>query len=129
MILETSFIIDFLKGENDAVSKMQSLLYENIAYEIAAPTIFELWGGLEILENSEKEREKIVSLIGGIIVYPLDEESAKIAGKIDGELVRKGQRIETEDCMIAGIAISNNKKVLTRDPHFGRIEGLKIENY
>ena len=81
------------------------------------------------MENSEEEREKIISLIGGLIVYPLDEESAKIAGKIDGELVRKGQKIETEDCMIVGIALSNNKKILTRDPHFSRIERLKVENY
>ncbi len=129
MILETSFVIDFLKGENDAVSKMRSIIYENIAYEIAAPTIFELWGGLEIMENSEKEREKIVSLIEGLIVYPLDNESAKVAGRIDGELVKKGQKIDTEDCMIAGIALTNNQKILTRDQHFKRIGRVKIESY
>lgn len=129
MILETSFVIDFLKGEDDAVSKVQSLMYENIAYEIAAPTIFELWGGLEMMENMEKEREEIISLIGGLVVYPLDQEGAKIAGKIDGELIRKGQKIDTEDSMIAGIAIAHNKKVLTRDDHFNRIKELKVENY
>ena len=129
MILETSFIIDFLKGDENAVSKMQSLIDQNILYEITTPTIFELWGGLVNLEKPEKEQQRITSLLEGIIIFPLDEESAKIAGNIDGKLVKRGLKIDTEDSMIAGIAIKNNKKVLTRDKHFDRIEGLKIESY
>jgi|SRR3989338_1080120 len=129
MILETSFVIDFLQGDEDAISKMQSLIYEGVPYEIASPTIFELWGGLQNLEKPEKEQQKILSLMQGIAVFPLDEESAKIAGTIDGQLAKKGLAINTEDSMIAGIAIKNNKKILTRDRHFDRIEGLKIEKY
>ena len=129
MILETSFVVDFLKGDEDAVSKMQSLIDQNILYEITTPTIFELWGGLVNLEKPEKELQRITSLLEGIIIFPLDEESAKIAGNVDGQLVKRGLKIDTEDSMIAGIAIKNNKKVLTRDKHFDRIEGLKIESY
>jgi len=129
MILETSFVIDLLKGDEDVVSKMQSLIEQNIPYEITTPTIFELWGGLVNLEKPENEQHRIMSLLEGILIYPFDEESAKIAGNIDGQLVKKGLRIDTEDSMIAGIAIKNNKKVLTRDDHFNRIEGLKVEEY
>ena len=129
MILETSFVVDFLKGDEYAVSKMQSLIDKGIPYEITTPTIFELWGGLVNLEKSEKEQQRIISLLEGIVIFPLDEESAKIAGNVDGQLVKRGLKIDTEDSMIAGIAINNNKKVLTRDEHFSRIEGLKIESY
>lgn len=129
MILETSFVIDFLQGDEDAVSKMQSLVDQNIPYEITSPTVFELWGGLQNLGAPEKEQQKILTLMQGIAVFPLDEESAKIAGTIDGQLAKKGLTINTEDSMIAGIAIKNNKKVLTRDQHFDRIDGLKIEEY
>ncbi|OGZ67068.1 MAG: hypothetical protein A3D34_01510 [Candidatus Staskawiczbacteria bacterium RIFCSPHIGHO2_02_FULL_33_16] len=129
MILETSFVVDFLKGDEDAVSKMQSLIDEDVPYEITTPTIFELWGGLVNLEKPEKELQRITSLLEGIIIFPLDEESAKIAGNVDGQLVKRGLKIDTEDSMIAGIAIKNNKKVLTRDKHFDRIEGLKVEEY
>ena len=129
MILETSFVIDFLQGDEDAVSKMQSLIDENVPYEITSPTIFELWGGLQNIEVPEKEQQKILSLIQGIVIFSLDEESAKIAGTIDGQLAKKGLTINTEDSMIAGITIKNNKKILTRDQHFDRIEGLKIEKY
>ena len=129
MILETSFVVDILQGDEDAISKMQSLIDQNIPYEITSPTIFELWGGLVNLEKPEKERQRIISLMEDIIIYPLDEESAKIAGNIDGQLVKKGLQINTEDSMIAGIAIKNNKKILTRDAHFNRIDGLKVEGY
>mgnify|MGYP001582047527 FL=1 len=129
MILETSFVVDFLKGDEYAVSKMQSLIDKGIPYEITTPTIFELWGGLVNLEKSEKEQQRIISLLEGIVIFPLDEESAKIAGNVDGQLVKRGLKIDTEDSMIAGIAINNNKKVLTRDKHFDRIEGLKVESY
>ena len=129
MILETSFVVDFLKGDEDAVSKMQSLIDEDVPYEITTPTIFELWGGLVNLEKPEKELQRITSLLEGIIIFPLDEESAKIAGNVDGQLVKRGLKIDTEDSMIAGIAIKNNKKVLTRDKHFDRIEGLKVLDY
>ena len=129
MILETTFVIDFLKGRKDATTKMEDLLNQNIPAELAAPTVFELYGGLIQFGKGEIEQQKMISFLNGITVYPLDDESAKIAGIIDGKLMKSGLEINTEDCMIAGIAIANNKKLLTRDPHFKRIEELKVENY
>ncbi|MBI2542290.1 PIN domain-containing protein [Candidatus Woesearchaeota archaeon] len=129
MILETTFAIDFLKGREDAKAKMKGLIDENIPVELASPTVFELYGGLIQFGKVEKEEQKLTSFLKGFIVYPLDGESAKIAGAIDGKLMKKGLEIDTEDSMIAGIAIKNNRKVLTRDKHFERIEGLRVERY
>ena|SRR3989338_5924982 len=129
MILDTSFIIDLLKNRRESVSKMKQLTEDGVPYMITAPTVFELWSGLVSLGKSETEKQKTVSLIREQIIYPLDEESARIAGNIDGELIKKGLKTDPIDVMIAGIAISNNKKVLTRDEHFARIEGLKVEGY
>jgi len=129
MILDTNFLIDFLNGKQDAVSKMSSLIEYNIAFAITTPTIFELWSGLISLEKSEKEKQKTISLINEQIVQRLDKESAEIGGRIDGELIKKGLEIDVVDSMIAGIALAHNKKILTRDKHFNRVEGLKVENY
>ena len=129
MILETTFVLDFLKGKEKAFAKMQSLVDSGESLEITTPTIFEIWGGFVQLGKGEKGREKIISFTEGMTVYSLDEESAKVAGIIDGKLVKDGFEINTEDSMIAGIAITNNKKILTSDNHFDRIEGLKVERY
>ena len=130
MILDTSFVIDFLKGESNAVSKMKSLLEEGMVVAITTPTIFELYSGLIFLNKSEKEEDKIISLLKKQIVFPLDSNSAERAGRIDGFLMKAGLKIETNDSMIAGIAKINNETILTRDvKHFSRISGLKVESY
>ena len=129
MILETSFIIDFLRNESNAVSKMKDLKDRNIPYAVTAPSVFELWSGIYSLEKSEKQKNNLALFIEGQIILNLDKESAEEAGKIDGVLVKSGREIDTEDCMIAGIAIKNKLPVLTKDRHFERIEGLKIEKY
>lgn len=129
MILETTFVIDFLKGRENAKTKIRNLIEQNISTELASPTVFELYGGLTQFSKGEKEQQKMISFLDGIAVYPLDNESARIAGIIDGKLMKSGLEIDAEDAMIAGIALANNKKVLTRDEHFSRIEGLKIEGY
>ena len=129
MILEATFVIDFLKGRNDAVSKMESLVKENILVSIAAPTVFELFAGYEQHGKGEREKQKISLFLKTINLFPLDGESAKIGGIIDGALIKKGLQIDAEDSMIAGIAMAKNESVLTRDSHFDRIEGLKVEKY
>lgn len=129
MILDTTFVVDLIKGNSNAVSKLKQLEKENILYGITTPTIYELWSGLVSLEKTEKEIQNTTSLIKEQLIYLFDEQSAEEAGKIDGELIKKGQKIDPEDCMIAGIAITNNQKVLTNDEHFNRIEGLKVEGY
>lgn len=129
MILDTTFVVDLIKNQEFALSKLKQLEKENIPYAIASPTIFELWSGLISLEKSEKEKLKVVSLINEQIIFALDAKSAEESGKIDGWLIRNGKMIQPEDCMIAGIAKNNNKTLLTRDSHFDRIGGLKIEKY
>ena len=129
MILDTTFVIDLIKGKIEAISKLKEFEKNNVSYAITTPTIYELWSGLVSLEKSEKEKQKTASLVNDQIIYFLDDKSAEEAGKIDGNLIKKGQTIEPEDCMIEGIAIHNNQKLVTRDKHFERIEGLKVENY
>ncbi len=129
MILDTSFVIDFLKGNREAVAKMQSVIKDGKDYGITAPTIFELWSGLVSLNKSAHEKEKIMAIISKLIIYPMDRKAAELGGRIDGELIRRGQTIDAEDAMIAGIALAHNKEILTRDLHFNRIDGLKIERY
>jgi predicted nucleic acid-binding protein len=63
-------------------------------------------------------------------MLPLDLESAFLAGDIQKELIRKGEIIDPEDCMIAGIALKSNEPLLTRNlKHFKRIPGLQVETY
>lgn len=52
------------------------------------------------------------------------------AGKLSGELINGGERIEREDCIIAATALLNDEPVITRNSeHFGRIDDLEVRSY
>jgi len=120
MILDTNLIVDFLRGDKRAINKINN---HNEPIKITSITAFELVMGLK-----EKEREQILDLINSVIVLGFNKESAIIAGDIQRQLKETGQTIDPEDCMIAGIAISNSETLTTNNiKHFSRIKNLRIE--
>ena len=62
MILATSFLIDFLKSNKEAVSKMRQIINNDKPIGITTPTIFELWSGITVLQRPENEKSKIIHL-------------------------------------------------------------------
>jgi predicted nucleic acid-binding protein len=129
-LLDTTFLIDLMKGKQEAVEKLKKMESEMIPIFVSTPTIFELWTGIMATQKSDKEKQKVIEVLSSINNLDLDLESAKVAGEINGTLLKKGEMIDPEDCMIAGIAKTNNESILTRNTqHFGRIKGIKIETY
>ena len=128
MILDTTFMIDMLKGVPAAVEKAYELDKTNAPILTTTITVFELWQGVH--DAHQNERERVLELLGAYGLHNLDFESAQKAGEIFDKLCKHGLEIDTEDCMIAGIAITRNEAVLTRNvEHFSRIGGLRIEKY
>lgn len=129
MILDTSFIIDLLNDEESAVKKAQEIDRSNAPISTTAVSVFEIWQGIADIKN-EKKLERINNLLESIGLFNLDQESAKIGGRVHAELYARGTPIQPEDSMIAGICLKHSKKVLTRNvKHFSRISGLEIETY
>lgn len=110
---------------------MKAHQLENSSGPVRTTTIsvFELWQGLEDIQDEEK-RERIEHFLSALGLLAFEVESAKIAGTIFSELERRGETIEAEDCMIAGIALYHREAILTRNTnHFQRIKGVAIEPY
>jgi tRNA(fMet)-specific endonuclease VapC len=127
MILDTSFVIDFFRGQKDAVQKAQELDRTGEPLFITSVTFFELWQGLDAkIADKKKKLENFADAFG---MFPLDMESAKRGGEIHSDLRSRGAQIDPEDSMISGIAIKNSQTLLTRDTHFARIKGLRVEAY
>lgn len=127
--LDTSFIIDLLKGKRDVLPILEELEQTEKIISIAAPSVMELWTGIALSKNSEEEKRKVEELLKSFNILPLEEESAKGAGEIEADLIKRGMPIESEDIMIAAIAKVNGEKVVTADEHFSRIAGLKVYKY
>lgn len=127
--LDTTFIIDLLRGKEEISPLKDTLSRTESRLAVAAPSVMELWVGAQLVSKSTEEKVKIDELLQSLIILELNEHSAKLAGEIEAGLIRSGQIIDTEDCMIAGIAISNGETLVTRDAHFARIPRLRILKY
>jgi len=129
LITDTSFIIDLIRNKQFAIDKVIELKKKNIPLYITAITVFELMQGNKDIANADKMK-KLEELFDTLGIYSFDIQSAKISGKILRELIDEGMIIESEDAMIAGIAIKNSQSLLTRNvKHFQRIKGLTVETY
>ncbi len=129
MILDTSFIVDLLRGNAAATTKIVEI--EKNSEPIATTTIsvFEIWQGLS-KKSGETQLEKILEMFNAINIISFDFDSAIEAGNIQRKFAAAGQKIDPEDAMIAGIAKTQRQKVLTRNQkHFRIISGLEIETY
>ena len=128
MIADTSLIIDLLRGEENSIEKLKQLEDENKAYSLATPTIYELWIGISRAKISEKE--KLLDIIESQTIHSLDKESTINAGKIQRELIEKGERIGHIDALIAGIAQKNTGEILTDNTsEFQRVNKLDTIDY
>ena len=129
MILDTTFIIDLMKNRAPALVKAQELEKYYTPTLTTTISVFELWQGLEDIHNEEKE-EQIERFLSSIGLLGFDLESAKLAGQIHAELERRGELIQAQDSMIAGIAQQHGEPILTRNvEHFRRIKGIMVETY
>jgi tRNA(fMet)-specific endonuclease VapC len=128
--LDTSFVIDLIHHEDSAINLLKRLEESNEEIFLASPTIMELFSTTQLNVNPEKEIKKLKELISTATILPLDEESAILAGEIEGQLILAGETIPPLDIMIGAIAKHNGETLITRNnKHFGRITKLKIETY
>ena len=131
MILDTSFLIDVLRGE-DAAALQKSLeldkKFEKKA--ITSISVIELWRGALLSNQPVVEKEKIHELINSLPLLAFGLEAAKKTAEIESQLKTDGSMIDLEDIMIAGLAMARNEKILTRDSkHFSSVKGIEIETY
>ena len=130
MFLDTTFLVDFLRGDKravDLIAKRKSSLF--FTSEI---NVFELVDGVYSGKNNvEGHLEKVFALLSKMIVLPFDRRSALKAGEISGKLNSQGEKIGDTDCLIAGVAIANGlSNIVTKNnKHFTKIKEVKTVSY
>lgn len=130
MIIDTSFILDLMNENNEAVAKFGEFQLSGEPFVITSLSIFELFTGIARSKRPIEEKNKVMDMLKNQIIVSLDAGSAEKAGEIHGFLVKEGQMIGTVDTMIAGICLLKNEKLLTRNlKDFSKVKGLKIESY
>lgn len=128
--LDTSFIIDLLRGRDNVLGIKNQIDSSSGQINVASPSVFELIAGAELSDRINDEKAKVRRFLSSLNILNLDMESAILAGEIEASLIKRGEKIEVEDVMIAAIAMKNKESLVTRNTkHFNKIEGLRIEGY
>jgi tRNA(fMet)-specific endonuclease VapC len=126
LILDTNFLIGFLKGDKKAKAKMEDIDELTTTTAINA---FELLYGYHLIEEG-RAIGNALGLLNSVGTLPFDIESASIAGSIAAELTAKGKTLEHMDVLIASIALKHGAAILTRNvKHFSRVRKLKVEEW
>jgi hypothetical protein len=125
--LDTSFLIDFLRGDDGAVSRARQLEDLNERKYVPAPAAYELLEGA--LNRGGHHISKALALLDTLEVISTDLNIASEAARIGSEGRKLGYTIVGVDVLFAATARANNLVLLTRDTAFNHVHGLAVEHY
>lgn len=122
IVADSDVLVDALRGQRAARGRIELELKAG-ALATTAISAFELLSGA----RSEAERKKVESLLAAMPVLPLDEQAANRAAEVRRGLEGRGAKIGMADYLIAGICLSRQCILLTRNlEHFERVPGLTL---
>ncbi len=130
MILETSFLIDMMRGRREAVALVQEIDRSGENIGLPSPGLFELWVGAGRSVKSREERDRIDALVAAFDVFTLTDEDAKEAGLLQARLAQAGATMGTIDVLLAGMARARQETLVTGDRDFSAARrDVRIRSY
>jgi predicted nucleic acid-binding protein len=125
--LDSTFLIDLLKGNPSATAKMKEIESLGEQATIAAPALTEILTGAHF--KGGPVLTDTLDLVSRLEVLEVDAQVASEAGRLGGELLRRGESLPTTDLLIAAASRLRQQVLVTRDSDFRRIPGLAVEGY
>jgi predicted nucleic acid-binding protein len=130
MILDTSFVIDLIRGKPGAVSRLEDVRARNRPQKVSAVTVLDLYEGVGRTQRSDAERQAVLDVLDSKSVVPATHAIMRRAGEISGRLYDDGTPIDREECVVAATGLSEDEPVITRNRrHFDRIAGVDVVGY
>ncbi|MBI3207794.1 MAG: PIN domain-containing protein [Candidatus Solibacter usitatus] len=132
LILDSSVVI---AGERRGHNVRQILEqfktdYGEIEIGLSVVTIVELTHGIQRAGTEERRQRRqafVDELVRDVPVHPVTIETARLAGRIEGDQAAQGVRIAFEDLLIAATALQLGFGVVTDNVrHFELVPGLTV---
>lgn len=126
--LDSTFIIDFLRGKKEAFSAYEKLKNEKLF--ITEISIFEIFDGI-FTKKSKKEFDKFFEFSEHVEIIPAKSMFALDAAKFRHDLRKKGMIIDDMDLLIVGMMFNFGiKKIVTKNKkHFSKFDGIEVISY
>src|SRR5437879_13770602 len=122
--LDTSFLIDVLRGHRGAASKAETLDSEEEVITIPAPALAEFLDAAYFAGGTYLA--KALQLVAGRDVVPFDKECSLIAGQLRADLRARGVPLPMLGAMIASTLLRPHSILVTAAAGFNRIPGLAV---
>lgn len=130
MILDSSFLIDLMNGDDAAVAAAREIEASSVPQKVPTQVVYERYVGVGYSEDTFREVETVRSVLESRPIIDCTEDIAKHAGRLDGRLRREGSRIGQGDGKIAATAIRHDEPVITGNPEeFNRIPDVTVREY
>lgn len=121
VIVDTSVLISFFRGEDKIADKVSSLLQNNRVVTTGI-IIAELLQGMKDM----KEESNISDILAETSPLEITIDLWIKAGKLALSLRKKGINLPLTDVAIAALAIEHNLSIFTLDEHFKKIPGVRV---
>ena len=128
LLLDSNILIYFFKNAGAVRSHLAQR--KDIDIRLCTPVLWELLTGALKSQDSRSQIARLDAVKSRFDVLPFDLPAAEQAAKVRAHLERQGTPIGPVDTMIAGIALSRDLTVVTRNiREFERVPGLRVENW
>lgn len=129
MILDSTFLNDLVREDDDAVETLDELIESETPVAISSLTVFEVGVGLR--GPGERFRDRFQELAKEITEVPFGPDEARTSLEIQRELYDRGEAIGAVDVLIAGTAANRpNPTVMTRNvDEFERVDAIDVVSY
>ena len=125
--LDTTFLVDYFRGEAAAVRKVQEMIGAAEGISIPAVAAAEVLVGAYYRGKGELART--LEFLEQLQILPFAEGEAAEAGRMGAESLHRGLPLAGNDLLIAATARHHRGILVSRDAAFSQVPGLAVEAY
>lgn len=108
-LLDTTFLIDYLKAKPEFINKLNELANHSLHISVISSA--------ELMSSTkEHQEEEVNKFLDSFIRIPITDDLARKAGKARAELKRKGYKKPLADILIGQTALEYNLILVTGNP-------------
>ena len=127
-LIDTDWVIDYLKGVPSVVAQLQAVANEGLA--ISVISLAELYEGVYGSGNADQHLQGLGQFLGFVSVVGLDDAVCRAFGQYRHRLRQRGQLIDNFDLLIAATSLTYQLTLVTGNlRHYARIPGLQIAQF
>jgi predicted nucleic acid-binding protein len=124
VLLDTTVIIDLLRGRSDAGRRLRALRAANDTPYVCAINVDETVRGL-----SPREHAAARALFQGIRTIPLGVTEGWHAGEWRRNYAHRGRTLTQADCLVAAAAFTLGGRIATGNPRDFPMRDLDVEHW